>query len=170
MRRRMFMGATTSVYLYNQGDECTDITGGWELQGRNVNAPNVAKPVFSKEADHLLLDEMNARGTRSVTTANKIDLSGYRKIVIDCTAESLTENGEIIILIAPKVINNTGALDMNATFGDYREIASFTNTTFSGRLECDISDLTEGYPVFYISNSKNNAPQQLRVYSAKLVR
>ena len=170
MRRRMLMGATKSVYLYKQGDECINMTGGWIRKGTNFNSPNAGITVFSKEADHLLLDEMAARGSISVTTENKIDLSSYRKIVIDCTAESLTENGWITFLIGTKVAGNSGALSMDEAYGDFRRFIYFTNTTFSGKLEFDISDLTEGYPVFLVANWANNAPQRLRVYSVELVR
>ena len=168
MRRRMLMGAAPSTYLYNHGDECTHITGGWVRAGQNfsINGP----PAFSKEADHLLLDEMNARGCVSIAVGNKIDLSAYRKIVIDCTAESLTQDGWIVFLIGSKVTDGGAGHTLEHCYGDYRRLTYFTNTSFSGKLEFDISDLTEGYPAFQCSNWKQSAPQRLRVYSVELVR
>lgn len=167
MRRRNLM-SPRSVHLYNLGDECVDITGGWVRAGCNFDLQNTT--LFSKESDHLLLDEMNARGCISVVTNSKIDLSSYKKIVIDCVAESLTQKGAIQLFIGTKVVNGGAGSDNTVCFGDYRALAYVSNKTVSGKMECDISDLTEGYIVFQCSNWANTAPQRLRVYSVELVR
>ena len=67
-------------YLYNNGDECTDITGGWvpqtETNGR-----------ATKNADHIALSYTGSSLTGAIVdTANKIDVTGYSTLVFDLSA------------------------------------------------------------------------------------
>lgn len=58
------------VYLYNNGDECVSVTGGWDiLSGSNC--------VVTKETDHLLWTPSSGTvQSRYITTNNPISFSG----------------------------------------------------------------------------------------------
>ncbi len=61
--------------LYSAGDEYISVTGGYEVVG---------SAVLTKNADSMYISS-NAGG---VYTVNKVDLSGYSKVVIEWTANS----------------------------------------------------------------------------------
>lgn len=63
-------------YIYNNGDECTDITGGWEQTGTAINGGTA-----TKEAGFLKL-HANNEGRVYMGTKKSMDLSQYRKMII----------------------------------------------------------------------------------------
>ena len=68
-----------TAYLYNKGDEFTDITGGW-TQYKNCGGTII------KENDNMALNLVGVAGYDSigyVITSNKIDLTKYKKLVIN---------------------------------------------------------------------------------------
>ena len=74
------------TYLYNSGDECTDISGGWDfIAGRDVSIGS-----YTENNDSITLKSSNSSGKRSIqaTTKNKIDLSGKSFIKVNITAIS----------------------------------------------------------------------------------
>lgn len=69
-------------YLYNKGDECTSITGGWERK-TNENTSSFPNDYFKKEDTFMQL--YTERGTHNVQfgTVNKINISDYKKILFE---------------------------------------------------------------------------------------
>ncbi len=73
------------LYLYNRGDECNGITGGWTTRGFtwSSSAFKATNPVLVKNSDnlyfYLLYNDWKSGG---VSTVNKIDLTKYSKIKI----------------------------------------------------------------------------------------
>lgn len=79
-----------AVFLYNNGDECTALTGGWKFPTMNggnstfdTNASNVHTVVRTKNADNIQL-KATAGGTPSCLLSaysnNAISLDGYSKL------------------------------------------------------------------------------------------
>ena len=80
-----------TVYLYNEGDECTDITGGWVSKNFfNYSGGNYA----IKQGDCLDYGDNSSSsyGYGGFYTNNKIDLSQYSKMVIDWQQYSCSIN------------------------------------------------------------------------------
>lgn len=80
---------TSKFYLYNEGDECTDITGGWK-NGEFMNLSNTSWLVSAyaiKNTNNLEYGDNNANGTwygyGGFITNSKVDLTPYSKMFID---------------------------------------------------------------------------------------
>lgn len=62
-----------NIYLYNEGDECTDVTGGWDIKY------NISSSCFQRNSDNLSYTA-TADSWSYCTSNNLIDLSKYTKI------------------------------------------------------------------------------------------
>lgn len=80
------------LYLYQYGDECEDITGGW-LTGSNVQNIISNATDGTKENDYLLVSQPQSTPAHNegFRTANAIDFTGYSHINIEIEA-SLNKN------------------------------------------------------------------------------
>lgn len=74
---RTFKITTESrIYLYKEGNECTDITGGWERTVYNTGS-------YTKESTYMNLYSYTPSGSKywnGCNTTNKIKLEGYKTI------------------------------------------------------------------------------------------
>lgn len=70
-----------NYYLFNNGDQCTDITGGWE-QNRNFRYSAYTKNYGYVNISHVINVRGNSSDCAIASTVNKIDLTGYSKIEI----------------------------------------------------------------------------------------
>lgn len=85
-------------YLYNAGDEHTDITGGWQARAHPRTAPSAAKysvgvePTLDK-SDSAMTVTFSAPDTSAgaIETARNIDLAGYKRIGITYSLQSGTD-------------------------------------------------------------------------------
>ena len=80
------------IYLYKEGDECIDITGGWEgvkitdIISMDGTVAYVGQlPSITKNADHIYskLTHSSAMAAGALSTANMIDLSKYSTLRMD---------------------------------------------------------------------------------------
>ena len=78
------------VYLYNSGDECTTLTGGWigvgvtDIKSNQGASYAAVAPTVTKNENNIFCRHSNsAMSSGSLSTTNKIDLSGYKKVVAD---------------------------------------------------------------------------------------
>ena len=69
---------SNTLYLYNYGDECTDVTGGWGGTG-------------VKNSDNIYLYGW-AGGSLRCKTANEIDLTDYKTLYVDVDVISVLSN------------------------------------------------------------------------------
>ena len=73
------------LYLYNLGDECEEVTGGWGSKQLWEEYPN---GVTSKGSDYLYgADEGNSYGNGQWATKNIINMSAYKKLCAIISAE-----------------------------------------------------------------------------------
>lgn len=73
------VGVPKRTYLYNQGDECVALTGGWNGWTRNG-----ANLVAKKETNRFVLNPPGSAWQMSgFATAIKIDFTNYKKIVVN---------------------------------------------------------------------------------------
>ena len=124
-------------YLYNAGDECTDITGGWQAYAyRSANSQSTAQaPTVNKYAASMKISMDMGSSTYyggALFTENSIDMSGYTKLVIDVYAitgqlkfrvAAAKENGYTIA--AGKVVSATGetSIDISSLSSGYIALA-----------------------------------------------
>lgn len=72
------IGGTVKKYLYKNGDQCVDVTGGWQAF-TNYGSGGIVN--FNE--DHILL-KSNAGGNnqKAISTLNKISIGEYKRIGI----------------------------------------------------------------------------------------
>jgi hypothetical protein len=132
-RRRMMMlqeNSPSVLYLYNYGDECIDVTGGWHKQGyiRGIYA------LAEKRENEMILTASNNTSVSTVTmcTVRPIDISEYKYICIDWDY-STTVNGMTRMILSD---HSENSIDMNQAFGNYFSKPLFgegsVTNTFSG--------------------------------------
>lgn len=88
--------STEAVYLYNSGDTCDDVTGGYSavaLAAASSDAEKVAPAVTYGESSMVIMPSKaskagNYRGG-IVRTNNKIDCSGYSTLTFEGTTEGI---------------------------------------------------------------------------------
>ena len=123
-------------YLYNSGDEYSDITGGWSALYK-TNTSYWLKATVTKASTYLRISAANSSAPRwgAITTINKIDLSDYESLNFNVTAykksgsytyinmlvmtERLQDGGSYVVL--NQKITGTGivSLDVSSLNGAY---------------------------------------------------
>lgn len=61
--------------LYDYGDECSDVTGGWTAKSFNTTYPSVG--TLTKNADNLYYSVTGSNGS-GIATVNLLDISNYK--------------------------------------------------------------------------------------------
>lgn len=121
------------LYLYKEGDECVDITGGWIKHNPDSSFPD---GVFEKYDTYIETGDSNNRynysGQRS---ANSIDVTNYSKLYIDASSRNRVGSVSITSYICRQSNYNVR--------GDNSRVASVESTT-AGRqiLEMDLTNIT----------------------------
>ena len=151
------------LYLYNEGDECTDITGGWRLASKNFTAesdrpkadfvPSGFWGTTSKNANNITIDVGTSVGNylvvKSIMTASIVSqIANYSKLCVECTYELSVNQTRSLLSVNVKSANPDGV-------NIYSNHLAGANTpdgqTFDGVLEIDISGVTQGgYIIAYI--------------------
>lgn len=132
----------TGMYLFDEGDQCVDITGGWVIGGLNINA--TYGDGVATIGDVLTVTTKTSTGTinrqSAIATKNAINVSGYKtlKIVVD---DVMPSNAGVIY----------------CCFGLSADKAAHTATkgiTGTGEMSMDISTMSGSYyPFIHVSNS-----------------
>ena len=129
------------LFLYNEGDQCTAVTGGWEAQKDNSET-TPATPVLTFNETTMKASIWHA-GTSNfwggvVRTKNGIDLTNYSKLV----CKTVSTNGTQYLMVDE--VDQTG-------FEVYTARATIDPT---GTTTLDISGLTGLYDVMvYVYNN-----------------
>lgn len=78
-----YVELTFGLFLFDYGDECTALTGGWEAIGKSGGADGwrAEAPTVTKNADSYNISFPANRGS-IFATSKKIDLSGYNTLKI----------------------------------------------------------------------------------------
>lgn len=137
-------------YLYKDGNEFTDITGGWVAIGKKSNSSSgivAGEPTVTRNADNIFIDNISSPNKASVFVCqNKIDLRNVSKIVFDGTIVSKATSSDDYTFCELSVWTELG------TYGTTNQVASVgvndTGGTTEG-LELDVSGLNDaaGYIV-----------------------
>ena len=142
------------VYLYNLGNQCTDITGGWNATGWSNDDSEITEKLAPFNSDHIKLYYDNSSGyvVYLAGTTNKIDLSGFSSL--ECTVERTSGAGMNVSVYSSKsgYYNRDYVASLEI---DYTKCTVGETYTFS----LDISNLTgEYYVLAYPHVSGQNKP------------
>lgn len=121
-------------YLYNRGDECDSVTGGWTFtQGRSSNPLGT----YVKNADSIELTVTETQSSTQAVTANTVNLTDYSKIHINvlssnvgylylkCGTTQIMANGEEK---TDTLTAGTHSLDISSLSGSYYiAVEAFSN-------------------------------------------
>lgn len=119
---------TAIIYLYNAGDKCTSITGGWTSSGYSYDSRSVVAPVFGTSTMKVQCTSHDPEQVAIGGTANKIDLTNVDKIVLNVTAVT---NSATFIISTSKAIPSSPTKS--------------TSITATGTVTVDVSSLTGSY-------------------------
>ena len=72
-------GGLDKLYLYNKGDQCNDLTGGW---GGFVNYGGGGSATFNDDYIELKSSASGSNNQYAISTFNKIDTSNYDSLLI----------------------------------------------------------------------------------------
>lgn len=141
--RRQLPIFDTNIYLYNEGDECTALTGGY-VQGFTYVSPS-----YSKQATYLQIVSA-AGGVGRYTSNNKVDLTSYSKLYIDL---SMTLTGSGTYSNCLLVVSNDKTLETHVAYVGYIKNTGSTALTLTNQIyELDVSALNGSYYVqFHIA-------------------
>lgn len=134
------------TYLYNEGDECTDITGGWLT--RVVSGSTT--PSVTKKADRINITASRAANATHnqamVYTDYSIDISNAKFLCVDVVKNSGTPNGHFVIGVAEsKTINS---------YNDPPKLIAYASISDTGTFTLPVDNIDEGYAlVGWWSNS-----------------
>ena len=131
---------TPYTYLYSNGYEYTDITGGWVNEG---NIGVAERTTISKENGMLTItaenDETKYSAVNTYATKNAIDLTPYSKFVIEGEFYTSSANGSANVRGADTLIT-----DADYTVAYENSVVLFNATkseTTSGTFETDLSTI-----------------------------
>lgn len=90
-----------SLMLYDAGDECTDVTGGWvaDAKGSSDGGWNLAKPTLTKNSDSMTVAMPTYEGNGCVHMTKSVDMSEYTTLkatISDFSAGSNTNGHDYI--------------------------------------------------------------------------
>lgn len=103
--------STTDVYvmpegaLYWYGNECSDVIGGWNTQGKYSDYTSSASGTVTKNSDHIKITVQS--NVWAVCTDNVVNLSGYSSL--HCIFENTT-GGNISISLSETKLKEFGEI------------------------------------------------------------
>ena len=142
----------TRVYLYNRGDSCNAITGGYREISKSTGGTHEESSTMTSSSIHLKVVNYSQHASMiGRSTVNKVDLTNAKTIHISgncvytedwvgvrvCNSQSLDDNG-----VASAYIRNSGTIaltiDVSNLSGSYYIIAAARSAYKSRATEADI--------------------------------
>lgn len=145
-----------AIYLFNSGDQCEDITGGWKAVSRNHFHYGAIMPTLTIEngimtvTSYSDVDSNYYGGT--VQTNNKIDMSQYSTLIFqvtDCLDDS--NEGHLRVGIASDSITQEYVMDA------YKDITSV------GEVSVDVSSVNKECVIAINPSTRGFAGQTARI-------
>ena len=126
------------IYLYNEGDECIDVTGGWTGYRREVNSVYEYSDAITKDYSSFTINNSETWGYTAdnyffAITNNTINLSRYSKlhVVFSLSGISGTQNNLELVTSQQVNISNPSVRDIDVSMasseGDHHYIYSLNN-------------------------------------------
>ena len=80
----------SKLYLYRDGDECEDVTGGWYIMRRSSNGS------VTKNTDNITMSTVSGSNEIGIGTLNAVSLNGFTHL--KCKLDEPHENGMLIFI------------------------------------------------------------------------
>lgn len=138
--------------LFDNGDECTDTTGGWTNTGYTYDALLTTPPEISDGRIQLY---GKAGGNTGIGTTQSIDLTGYSKLVIDRDVISTLSSynaGQIWLLPSKNVVTSQAKATLQ-----------FGHATGRAEQEIDVTNINT--PVYVFASVGGNAQYKVDIYA-----
>lgn len=124
---------STTMYLYNAGNECTSITGGWD--GNIIN-----NGAFKKFADRINIMATGGISGASVATVKTINLKPYSKLVlIHSNVNTNLSTNNLSIQLGDTVIHTS-----SYTSGFSKKVDEIDVSTYNGTYQLMVKMITGG--------------------------
>ena len=141
--------------LFDNGDECVSVTGGWTNAGYTYSSMLPAPPEISDGRIQLY---GKSGGNTGIGTAQSIDLTGYSKLVIDrdvLSTNSTNSAGQIWLLRGQNVVSSQAKATLK--FG-----------SATGRAEQEIDVTNINTPVYVFASVGGSTQYKVDVYNIRL--
>ena len=141
--------------LFDNGDECVSVTGGWTNAGYTYSSLLPAPPEISDGRIQLY---GKSGGNTGIGTAQSIDLTGYSKLVIDrdvLSTNSTNNAGQLWLLPGKNVVNSQAKATLQ--FG-----------SATGRAEQEIVVTNINTPVYVFTSVGGSTKYKVDVYNIRL--
>lgn len=141
--------------LFDNGDECTDTTGGWTNTGYTYDALLTTPPEISDGRIQLY---GKAGGNTGIGTTQSIDLTGYSKLVIDRDVISTLSDysaGQIWLLPSKNVVTSQAKATLQ-----------FGKSTGRTAQEIDVTNINT--PVYVFASVGGSTQYKVDVYNIRL--
>ena len=146
---------TYDLRLFDNGDECTSVTGGWTNAGYTYSSMLSAPPEISDGRIQLY---GKPGGNTGIGTAQSIDLTGYSKLVIDrnvLSTNSTNSAGQMWLLLGQNVVSSQAKATLQ--FG-----------SATGRAEQEIDVTNINTPVYVFASVGGSTQYKVDVYNIRL--
>lgn len=146
---------TYGLRLFDNGDECTDTTGGWTNTGYTYDALLATPPEISDGRIQLY---GKAAGNTGIGTAQSIDLTGYSKLVIDrdvLSTYSAYSAGQMWLLPGQNVVSSQAKATLQ-----------FGSATGRAGQEIDVTNINT--PVYVFAAVGGSTQYKVDVYNIRL--
>lgn len=130
------------LYLYNKGDECTDITGGW---GGTNPSTYFRTGTVTKNADNIKVSISSMQSIYAHTT-NKIPLTDINTIYAHILGVSNVNNSKIVTVFA-----------VGTSIGGSDAANYVLSSSSNGYVRIDVSKLEGDYYVYFKAASETNS-------------
>lgn len=166
IKLKAMMANSGKIYLYNLGDERTDLTGGWVTQSLSVNGTKT----LTKETDHLKAICTGAGiGKDAIaawTTNNTIDLTNVTNLEIDWEASGSLAGGYDVPPALQVVTGKTNA------YTDYTLQYAISNSETSytrKKVQLNVSALSGNFYVRVLCFGSNTRTETVKTYSIEAI-
>lgn len=121
-----------NVHLYNNGDECTSVTGGWKARGlKVVSQYNAAAPTIAKGSNNVTISQSSYACGGVYEIVKDFDLTKFKTLTFNATAGS--ETGILGLIVYDRSITSTGN-DASTPFRNtlaYKQLQPGDNGSFN---------------------------------------
>jgi hypothetical protein len=128
-------GSDNKTYLYNQGDECTALTGGW-VGGYQAASLNITKGASTIAVTLPTTAPTGTTYQAAIETSNYIDLNNYTTLNFNVTSVTNVDGGRFVCL-------STSSSKASTVYTG--SAADFANFNTTGVKTIDISALNGNY-------------------------
>lgn len=136
------IGFAPRTYLYNEGDECEDLTGGWtKLKG--VNATTYG--TMTKNATNIYIKGPGtalSNGESGITATQKIDLTNYNSLKLRVSEMTQGHNAQICFVAIGNYADNYTSI-----------VANIGVHTATDSIALDVSAITGSYYIYVVGSS-----------------